>query len=462
MRAAREVLARGVVAAAAVSSLIWATPSALGDRYIVTPLTSGLNGTARDISAMGLVCGVDAGRAFVWRPASPNATTGTLSMLPSLIAGFSSNAYGVNSSGLVVGHTGDDPLAQHEVPVVWLPNGSIIRLHLFNGVTSGGLASGINEAGEITGRNGLFTSDAAPVQWNSDGTGTYLGNPPGYSSAVGWKINEVGSIAGMGDPSDGASRVFIHANGEYTFLPLLQGATLSAAYDINDAGHVVGSSTFRGVTAFFYDGSMVQPLANVPGDLIQVSTALGINNHDQIVGYGNPTPNITGAVIWESPSATPQYLNALIDPSSPGYVSASNPGWIVTEAVAINDAGQIAARGLSTSGGSYKALLLTPVDGTTGVNPTTAPLALAVGPNPAHGPVRVQWTIPRAGHVRLRVMDIAGHNVVTLHDGFAGPGTTGIRWDSRFANGRKLTPGVYFLRLETSIGVASRRLVLIL
>lgn len=458
MRAERGVLTRAIIAAAVTAFLCMASLGVCAT-YVVTPLTTGLDGRARDISPAGLVCGRDLGHAFVWRPTSPNATTGTASMLPSLIPNFSSDAYSVNSSGLVVGHTGDNPLSQHEVPVVWGPDGSITQLQLFNGVTSGGLGSGINEDGRITGRNGLFITDATSARWNTDGTGSSLGNPPGAAYSFGWKINAGGAIAGTAD------RPFVHANGQFTFIPTLPGSTPAVADDINDAGHVVGSSspTTGPATSFFYDGASVQGLANVPGDLIQVSTAQGINNHDQIVGYANPSPNITGAVIWDNPGALPQYLSRLIDPSSPGYVSPSNPGWIVTEAVAINDFGQIAGRGVSTSGGSYKALLLTPVQSVVAAvgGAVDARLTLNVAPNPSRGDVGVQFTMPRAGPARLLVADLTGRAVATLYDAPAGPGATRARWDGRSSDGNLLPPGVYFLRLQTSAGVVSGRLVLV-
>jgi uncharacterized membrane protein len=459
MRAELAIIERTTRVAAAVAGLLCVASMGFSDTYVVTPLTNGLSGTPRDISPSGAVCGIDAGHAFVWRPTTPNATTGTVTILPSLISGFSSDAYGLNSSGFVVGRTGDNPLQQHEVPVVWNPDGSITKLPLFNGVTSGGLATGINESGQITGRNGLFISDAAPVSWNVDGTGSYIGNPPGSTDSYGWKINATGIIAGTAE-GGATNRIFTYANGQFTFLPPLPGGTLSGAYDINDAGHVVGACNFGAATSFFYDGSAIHGLANVPGDLIQVATAQGLNNRDQIVGYGNPTPNITGALIWDSPSAVPSYLNGRIDPTSPGYVNPSNRGWIITEAVAINDLGQIAARGLSTGGGSYKALLLTPVHSVTGVDGRDGlRLAMSASPNPAHGPIGVEFTMPRPGPARLQIVDLAGRAVATLHDGPAAAGATRMLWDGRAADGRLVPPGLYFLHLQAPTGVVSQRLM---
>lgn len=387
MRIDRWIMVRAL-AAVAIAGLLCTASAGFADTYIVTALTQGLNGSVHDISSTGAVCGGDNGRAFVWRPSSPNALTGTTTILPTLITNFGSDAYGVNASGLVVGHTGDNPLEQHEVPVVWNPDGSITKLPL-SGVTSGGMATGINDYGQITGRNGLFTTDATVARWNADGTGIDIAVPSGFANSYGWKLNAGGAIAGTASLVDGTTRGFIYANGLFTFLPLLPGATLTNPNDINDAGHVVGNSSTSTASAFFYDGVAVRGLANVPGELIQVSTPLGLNNRDQIVGYGNASPNITNALIWESPDALPRHLTSLIDPRSPGYVDASNPGWLLTEAVAINDAGQIAARGVSTSGGSYKALLLTPV----GVQANRAPVAVASGtPQSGPAPLTVQFS----------------------------------------------------------------------
>ncbi len=460
MRTRRWFQGRATVATAALAGLLIAF-SAYADTYTVTPLSSGFAGRARDLSATGAVCGVDAGHAFVWRPSSPNAASGTETILASLIQGFSSDAYAVNSSGFVVGHTGDNPLQQHEVPVVWNPDGSITELPLFHGVTSGGMATGISDAGRITGRNGVFVSDAGAARWSTDGTGVYLGIPQDYALSYGWKINLSGVISGTAELGDGTSRAFTHANGVFTLLPLLPNASMSSAYDINDAGHVVGSSTFSAATAFFYNGSTVVGLANVPGDLIQVSTALGVNNHDRVVGYANPTPNLTGALIWDTPSSAPSYLNGRIDPSSPGYISAANPGWFITEAVAINDAGQIAARGFSTSGGPYRALLLTPVSVTTDVEGAgLGRLALAVAPNPARGPIAVQVTLPETGPARVHVVDLAGRRIATLHEDLVSAGSTTLTWEGRTADGRRLPPGVYLVRLQTANHAVCRRFVI--
>lgn len=444
----------------AIAGLLCTAHTVFGDTYTVTPLTTGLNGIARGISSTGAVCGRDGGRAFVWRPVSANVSSGTETILPSLLPGFGSDAYGVNAAGFVVGYTGDNVIEQHDVPVIWNPSGAIRELPLFDGVASGGMATGINDNGLITGRNGLFITDASTARWSTDAVGVNLGTPSGYTDSFGWRINALGAIAGTAEgSSSGASQVFVHSGGVFTFLPLLEGVTLTTADDINDVGHVVGWSS-NATRGFFYDGATVHALANVPGDLIQVAVPLGLNDRDQIVGYGNPSPNITGALIWDGPGALPRYLSRLIDPSSPGYVSAADPGWVITEAVAINDFGQIAARGVSTHGGSYRALLLTPAGSVTGVGDAAgARLALTVMPNPADGPVAVRFNMPRPGPAKLQVVDLSGRRVAMLYDGLAETEALVVQWNGQASDGRSLSPGVYFLRLETPAGIVCRRMV---
>jgi len=72
----------------------------------------------------------------------------------------------------------------------------------------------------------------------------------------------------------------------------------------------------------------------------------------------------------------------------------------------------------------------------------------AMQPNPFRGFLRVTYSIPRAGAVRLTVHDAAGRRVTTLVAGAQRPGRHTIAWDGHDAHGRQAAPGVYFGRLE--------------
>ena len=80
------------------------------------------------------------------------------------------------------------------------------------------------------------------------------------------------------------------------------------------------------------------------------SSALGINDAGQVVGFASTSEGVSHAFLYER-SATPkmQDLNSLIPPDS---------GWSLEEARAINQKGQIV--GLGERNGHNHAFLLTP------------------------------------------------------------------------------------------------------
>ena len=89
--------------------------------------------------------------------------------------------------------------------------------------------------------------------------------------------------------------------------------------------------------------------------------------------------------------------------------------------------------------------------------------AFALGPsrpNPAFGAAHVAFTLPRAGHARLVVYDLAGARVRTLLDGEVGAGTQDATWDGSDERGRPVRTGAYFYRLEFEGQRLARRLVL--
>jgi hypothetical protein len=86
-----------------------------------------------------------------------------------------------------------------------------------------------------------------------------------------------------------------------------------------------------------------------------------------------------------------------------------------------------------------------------------APSAYGVSgafPSPSSGETRVRFSIPVAVHVGLKLHDITGRPVLTLHDGNARAGVSdcGFRVSS-------LSAGVYFLRFEAGDFVAVRPVV---
>jgi len=101
--------------------------------------------------------------------------------------------------------------------------------------------------------------------------------------------------------------------------------------------------------------------------------------------------------------------------------------------------------------------------GTADVN-DTAPVALsfaAPSPNPARGGTLLDFTLSRAGHVRLLVYDAAGRRVQLLRDSELPAGAHRERFALRDEAGRDLASGLYLVRLEAEGRVLTRRLAAI-
>ena len=72
----------------------------------------------------------------------------------------------------------------------------------------------------------------------------------------------------------------------------------------------------------------------------------------------------------------------------------------------------------------------------------------------------LRLNVPEAGPVRLRVFDVTGRLVRTLTDRPMEAGEHLLRWDGASDSGSRLGSGIYFVRLDTAAGVASRKLLL--
>jgi uncharacterized repeat protein (TIGR01451 family) len=80
-------------------------------------------------------------------------------------------------------------------------------------------------------------------------------------------------------------------------------------------------------------------------------------------------------------------------------------------------------------------------------------------PNPSQGPAVVEFDIPLAGETSLLVFDVQGRPVVTLLEKTLEAGRYSPRWDGRDAAGKTVSPGVYFVRLESGEFSTTRKLI---
>ena len=203
-------------------------------------------------------------------------------------------------------------------------------------------AEAVNNSGEIVGSagDGLDISRGGwqkAVMWRN-GEIIEVGPPRAAGSAR--SINDVGEVVGWAQltPTDnpGPIHAFIWSDGEMIDLGTLTGpAGFSYANDINGARQIVGVSLVPDGNrhAFLAQTAMID-LGALPGDAD--SEAFAINRWGDIVGisYDDSCACPRRAVLWRDGAAID--LNTMIDRSS---------GWVLEEALDINDEGRIVGRG---------------------------------------------------------------------------------------------------------------------
>jgi probable HAF family extracellular repeat protein len=247
---------------------------------------------------------------------------------------------------------------------IWTPIGSLPGL-------PDSIVDDIDSAGRIVGRS-LVVGPGEPDRaflWDA-GDFTELGTLGESSIAFG--INDVGQIVGTSlaelPRGELGWRGFLWEDGEMTALDPLPDDVATEAFDVNDAGDVVGSSWFYTVQFFSVkqaalwrnNGADEIDLGRVPAPpgscsqepLWNKSIARALNNDGQIVGEAmcivSGAPK--AAFLWDD--GVMYNLNDLIPPGT---------GLDLRSARDINDAGQIVGYAINEAD-QLRAFLLTPVD----------------------------------------------------------------------------------------------------
>ncbi len=113
------------------------------------------------------------------------------------------------------------------------------------------------------------------------------------------------------------------------------------------------------------------------------------------------------------------------------------------------------------------ALVAAAPDSTKSARPTAPPSSVArttvryVGPNPAHGPARVDYTLAQPAHVHLTLHDVTGRVISVLEDRDlpAGDHVTGFAWKD--GSGRDLASGIYWVRFQAGVVHLGRRIIFV-
>jgi len=99
----------------------------------------------------------------------------------------------------------------------------------------------------------------------------------------------------------------------------------------------------------------------------------------------------------------------------------------------------------------------------TPVDDPSLPAALAVtgiAPNPFNPRATVNFAVPQAAHVSLKVFDMRGRLVTTLVDDGLAAGRHTATWDGTDRGGRSVAAGVYLVRVSDGVSVATQKALL--
>jgi len=88
-----------------------------------------------------------------------------------------------------------------------------------------------------------------------------------------------------------------------------------------------------------------------------------------------------------------------------------------------------------------------------------APAILPARPNPFVSETEISFSLASAGPASLRLFDVTGRLVRTLHEGWANAGPQRLRWDGRDDRGRTVGVGIYFVRLTAGGIIRTERIL---
>lgn len=95
---------------------------------------------------------------------------------------------------------------------------------------------------------------------------------------------------------------------------------------------------------------------------------------------------------------------------------------------------------------------------------TTPALALSLGqnyPNPFNPTTKIPFTLETAGRVLVRVFDVRGAHIATIHDETMGEGRHTVEWSGRDDNGQPVASGMYLYTLTTGKRTMSKKMVML-
>ena len=371
-----------------------------------------------------------------------------LGMLP---GGTYSSAYDINNIGEVVGRASDAAGVVRRV--IW-QNGVIVDTLPQPGsaVTT---ATQMNERRQLVGFANQGSGGIGYGVFWDNGTAVKLQPLPGTaaSGAAANGLNAAGDVAGGGTGGGGTIPLYQHAgiwrNGLlFQDIGVIPGGNYSMAYDINDAGQVMGTGTAGGTGArqfaFIWANGTFTVLPDLPGPFLQ-SSGRSINARGDVAGLSNGGE----PVVWKNGvvSALPlltRYATVVSEINDSGDVvgTVGNIGalWKQGQHIPLDpwpnaSVNASVARGINNQGAVVGEAYFPAGQGVHAVMWTVAPVGGGTNTPPA-------VTLAAAGPTSIRVGQTARLTLTfTDPDAGDGPWPYTVSWGTGATTGSAAAPG---------------------
>jgi len=215
-------------------------------------------------------------------------------------------------------------------------------------------------------------------------------------------------------------------------------------------------SQFLTVDSISFDGSIIT------SDFTELSSfdnTAGTAKILYIVKFMNPIPTIStsdGIIATIHFSVSPEAPIQVIPLDSMNVKTVYSNNTVSWERVNISDQSGLITVLPDFQAGAVDVQLVTAVDDEKNPN---LPTQFALGqnyPNPFNPATSIEFTLPKAGQVKLEVFNILGQSVKTLIDRSMVAGLHRVEFD-----GGRMPSGIYFYRLTHAAGTQTRKMALI-
>lgn len=277
--------------------------------------------------------GSGANHPFLWTAERGMADLGTL-------GGTKAWATALNDSGQVVGESDRADGTHHAF--LWTAERGMRDLEPLPGQTWSA-AAGINNRGEVVGCSQLRLGGGChAVLWTAAGEARDLGSLAGssLSGAVASGIDGSGQVVGQSRTRSGMGHAFLWsaATGMRDLQPT---GYYSAAFSINDQGQVAGVTYAGGNIGTAFVWTQATGMRALAGS----GTAWAINNVGDVVGDGSSVSGPGHALFW---------------PAAGGVLDLDPQSRYISSARGINDRGEVVGFGVITGQNTSRALLWVP------------------------------------------------------------------------------------------------------